>query len=224
MQTLPDQYQAKEPAHYSFQVAQWIAQEHSLGDSLQALHEAHPEVVPAPLIVARWRREFPAFDLVMREAEKARAAKLAEEVLTVSDNTRLPAAKTANKIRARQWLAAKLDPARFGKQEGTVQQPRQTDTGNGKRPTLSQFSDDDLQDIIRAHLQATSIEGESERQTPGSPPARNSPGLEAKDGSGTSKPNTFPKARPVTYNDDRTDDDTTGAHTVSHDGMQEPEF
>lgn len=212
-----EKYATKQPIHYSFDVAQWIAHEHALGDSLQALHDAHPDVVPAPLIIARWRREFPAFDLVMKEAEKARAAKLAEDVLTVSDNVRLPAAKTANKIRARQWLAAKLDPAKWGKQDGTVHPPREPDSGNGKRASLAQYSDDELQDIIRAHLQANSIDGESQRQDPGHPPAENSTGLEAKDGSATSKPKPYSQGDPVTYND-------TDEQAVSQDGMQVPEF
>lgn len=199
------QYLVKDCRQYDFAMAQWIAHEHAKGDSLQKIHECHPDDVPSPLVIARWRREFPAFDSLMVHAEKARAALLAEQVLEVADNTKLPAAKTANKMKARQWLAGKMDPARFGsgaQVPGTHAPPPANGDSRSADRALSLYSDDDLQDIIRAGLKARSIEGTSTRiDPPGTPPTAESQGVEAEDGSATSESSSTPQKPSVTTND-----------------------
>lgn len=200
-----DQFMVRDVRQYDVNMARWIAQEHARGDSLQQLHDAHPDDVPEPLVVARWRREFPAFDLMMQHAERARAAVLAEETITSADDVSLTAAQANNRIKARQWLASKLDPARFGK--GAAGRPAAAppqDSGTRKHePNFSQYSDDDLAEIIRAGLKATSIEGQAtEAEAGATPPSDQRPGPVQVRGSDTSKPQSSLPGVSVTTNDD----------------------
>jgi cell pole-organizing protein PopZ len=88
--------------------AEFIVLEVASGASVKELHEHHPERVPSPLVVNRWRRDVPAFDAVMREAEEAQAQTLADEVIKIADDEERQAAQAGNAIKARQWLAGKL--------------------------------------------------------------------------------------------------------------------
>jgi hypothetical protein len=88
--------------------AEFIVLEVASGASVKELHECHPEMVPSPLIVNRWRRDVPAFDLVMREAEQAKAEGLADDVVRISDDEEIQAAQARNRMESRKWLAGKL--------------------------------------------------------------------------------------------------------------------
>lgn len=155
------------PAEYSFPVAEWIALEHAAGDSLKALHQAHPDTVPNPLVIKRWRRDYPAFEIMMREAEQARAEVLADETISIADNPRIKSARAGHQIRARQWLASKLDKDKYGNHQSV------TTTATGETDGEAVYSDDELQAIIRAGMKANSIDGEASRienADPGTPP------------------------------------------------------
>jgi hypothetical protein len=88
--------------------AEFIVLEVARGASVKELHEHHPERVPSPLVVNRWRRDVPAFDAVMREAEVAKAEGLADEVIRIADDDERQAAQARNAMEARKWLASKL--------------------------------------------------------------------------------------------------------------------
>jgi hypothetical protein len=90
------------------EAGEFIALEVAMGASVKELHEAHEDLVPSPLIVNRWRKDFPAFDLVMQEAELAKAQGLADEVISIAADEERQAAISGNMIKARQWLAGKL--------------------------------------------------------------------------------------------------------------------
>jgi hypothetical protein len=163
----------RDPREYDFQMASWIAQEHAQGDTLLQLHQAHPDLVPAPMTVKRWRREFPAFDLLMIEAEHARADVLVDETFDIADGKGEHKDRTAgaarNSIQARQWAASRLNAGRYGSKQtvqGTIDH-----SGTVKHESMSAYSDEDLQAIIRAGIKAETdtIEGES-KPTPRHPP------------------------------------------------------
>ena len=190
----------RDPREYDFQMASWIAQEHSQGDTLLALHQSHPDIVPAPMTVKRWRREFPAFDLLMIEAEHARADVLVDQTLDIADSDDRTAGAARNSIQARQWQASRLNQARYGTKstsDSTI-----THDGTVKHEQLSVYTDDDLQAIIRAGMRAGAIEGQvvNETATPGTPPGQENGGLEAKNGPDPSPPKISDPKLSVTTN------------------------
>lgn len=105
------------PGVYSPGAGQWIAERYADGQSLRDLHRGSPDLVPSPLVVRRWRDAVPAFDALMSEAERARAEREAELMIEVAKSKR-PAAKARNEIAARQWIAERLDRARYGSRVG----------------------------------------------------------------------------------------------------------
>jgi hypothetical protein len=196
-----DTYLVQDPREYDFQAASWIAQEHAQGDTLLQLHQAHPETVPAPMTVKRWRREFPAFDLLMLEAEHARADCLVDQTLDIADSDDRTAGAARNSIQARQWAASRLNQARYGQKsvvDGSI-----THGGTVKHESMSVYSDDDLQAIIRAGVKADALEGESKRietATPGAPPGEETVGLEQEYGADPPAPKISADKPSVTTN------------------------
>ena len=105
---------------FSRESAEFIALEVARGGSVAELHEHFEDKVPNPIVVNRWRKEIPQFDLLMREAEAAKAEKLADEVVGIADDTERQAAQAGNAIKARQWMAEKLSQDKFGKSVGAT--------------------------------------------------------------------------------------------------------
>ena len=101
----------EETESYSLEKAKFIALEVATGASLAELHELHPDRIPNPIVVNRWRKRFPAFDVLMGEAEVCAAQKWAWETVKIADDEDLLAAQAGNAIKARQWLAGKLHEA-----------------------------------------------------------------------------------------------------------------
>jgi hypothetical protein len=135
---------------FSVGAAEFIALEVASGASVKELHEHHEDLVPSPLVVNRWRKQYPAFDLVMKEAEQAKAETLADEVIEIAKNEDRQAAISGNMIKARQWLAGKLSEDFESKKGGSV--------------VINQnvrLSDDQLMAIAAGGVPA--LEGESER-------------------------------------------------------------
>jgi len=187
----PVPVQRPESPKYNFEIAQWIAIEHASGDSLKELHNSHPEIVPNPLILRRWRRDFPAFDLIMTEAECARAEILADQTIMIADDPDYDPKRAGQAIRARQWLASRLDRSRYGDSQSAQVAPI------GEAESI--YSDEQLQSIIRQGLRDSAIESESEAETetesrhPAPPPRGRGMGVEEEDGSDTPRPKIFPE-------------------------------
>ena len=138
----------------------------------------------------------------MTEAEHARAEVYVDQTLVIADSDARTAGAARNSIQSRQWAAARMDPDRYG-QKRHIDLATSPD-GTGKRESLSVYSDEDLQSIIRAGLKATSIEGESKRvdqQTGGHPPAEIADQAEAKDESDLSTPKILHTKPSVTTNE-----------------------
>lgn len=76
-----------------------------------------PDRIPPVAIIHAWRRQHPAFGMMMREAEKVRAELLIEQTIVIADTGHGQAPRLALQIATRQHLAGKLDGARFGKGE-----------------------------------------------------------------------------------------------------------
>ena len=148
-------------AEFSWGVGEFIALEVAKGASVRRLHEAFPDEVPNPIIVNRWRKRVPAFDLLMREAEEAKAEYLADEILELADDEGRQAAQARNAMEARKWLAGKLSADRFG-------------SGGGQRNGVEShgvnliLTDEQLMAIAsRALTDPSVVEGESERREEG---------------------------------------------------------
>lgn len=103
----------KDVSEFDYGTAEFIALEVAAGAAVSGLHEAYPDRVPSTIVVNRWRKQIPAFDLLMGEAEEAKAELLADQVVSIADDQDLLAAQANNAIKARQWLAGKLHE-RFG--------------------------------------------------------------------------------------------------------------
>jgi hypothetical protein len=91
-----------------------VARLFALGHSLREIWQSSPDQYPEPMFVTRWRREYPAFDALMREAEAARAVDLAEAAIKMADDPGVSPARARVAVSARQWYAEKLDPKRMG--------------------------------------------------------------------------------------------------------------
>ncbi len=214
-----------DPRQYDYNTAQWIAQEHAKGDTLLALHEAHEDTVPAPLIITRWRREFPAFDFLMIEAEAVRADVLVDQTLVIADSDARTAGAARNSIQSRQWLAARLSRDKYS-QHKTIDSNLHIPSDGKDAPRLSEYSDADLQAIMRAGLKATSIEGESvvvPAATPGTPPGQVATAPVTVAGKDTPTPNKSLGKPPVTTNVSNTEPPKIFTDEESF-YEQEPEF
>lgn len=102
---------------YTPELGEWIAGRVADGASLGELRRAFPDSVPPPAVVQSWRDTVPAFGTIMDAADRARADALAHETVAIADGPR-QAARARNAIQARQWLAERLDRARFGPRVG----------------------------------------------------------------------------------------------------------
>jgi hypothetical protein len=102
-------------AEFTAGAGEFIALEVALGYGLAELHELYPERVPNPIVVNRWARKYPAFGILMEEAEVAAAQKFAYETVKITDDPDLLPAMAGNRMKSRQWLASKLS-----KQFGTT--------------------------------------------------------------------------------------------------------
>ncbi len=100
---------------YTPERGRWLVERYASGEpgtGLAALHRAEPEAIPSPLRVRQWRRDWPAFDAAMVEAEAVRADALMEQTVEVADSDKL-AAVSRNGIMARQRMAEALAPERY---------------------------------------------------------------------------------------------------------------
>jgi hypothetical protein len=111
------------PDEYSEARARWLVERYAScepGTSLYALRRADPGYCPSPLAVRRWRRDYPAFNAAMEEAESVRADALMEQTLDVADRQDVNAAVSKNGMAARWRMAEALAPDRYkGRETGS---------------------------------------------------------------------------------------------------------
>jgi hypothetical protein len=134
---------------YSEQLGEAIAREYCEVDDggLWGLHALCPDRIPPPAIVIAWKRQFPAFGLLMREADKVRAERLVEQTIVIADTGQGPAPRIALQIAARQYMAEKLDGPRYGK---SGQAPGAAVLPSNAQPLALDCSDETLAAIALA--------------------------------------------------------------------------
>lgn len=184
---------------YTAERGQWIAGQVAGGPSVAALARDFPEHVPAPLVVARWRRQYPQFDLLMAEAEAVRADYLAEQCLEVADDESRTAAHATNGIKVRQSLAAALHPSKYG--QGAAGKRGADD--KGEPASLQDMTDAELMAVARGAVEEVQARIAGQRapaDPPGPPAGRARTGFERK-GSELQTPASLPGEYSVIPND-----------------------
>ncbi len=143
----------KNVAEFSVSAAEFIVLEVAKGSSVAELHEAYEDIVPNPIVVNRWRKAIPAFDLVMKEAEEAAAEEMAYKVVRIADDEELQAAQARNGMESRKWLAGQLS-SRFGAKGGGG-------VSGGLTINLGQrLTDEQLMEIAQGGLPAIEVDSE----------------------------------------------------------------
>lgn len=101
------------------EICKRICQRNETGymNSLQDVCRA-PDM-PTEWCVYNWLGKFDDFAKAYARARETRADMMAEDILEISD-TEKDAAKARNRIEARKWYAAKLNPKRYGEKVTNV--------------------------------------------------------------------------------------------------------
>jgi hypothetical protein len=136
---------------YSVELGEAIALAYGNNEpgGLWGIHQAAPDEVPPPHIVNAWKRQFPAFGLRMKEAERLRAECMMEQTLVIADTDPAAAPRVALKIQARQHYAARLDSQRFGTSPGAASQGAGL-LGHDPQPVAIDATDEQLAAIALA--------------------------------------------------------------------------
>lgn len=168
---------------YTHAVGKFIANEFSKGAGLPALVKQFRNYVPPMMTINRWRAQIPAFNILMIEAERARAEFLVEERITLADDINKPAAHTRNGMVARMDMAGALDPERYGtKRIHTTGTHQHNVTVEGAHA----LTNEQLLVIAAGGV----IEGVSTRIDPPAPPLSVSEGVSFEEVRGISQPTT----------------------------------
>lgn len=109
---------------------------------------ANPDEIPPPTVLSAWKRQYPAFGLMMREAEKVRAERLLEQTIVIADNEQGSPPRLALRIATRQHLAERLDRARFGSGAASATTPLAI--SRDAQPVAVELTDDVLAAIAMA--------------------------------------------------------------------------
>lgn len=117
-------------SHYTVEKANIICQRIASGESLRSI--CKEESMPCEGAVFNWLMENPEFDLAYARARETQAEVMAQEIKEIADSCREGIKKTVKsdgtiemvysdmterakiQIAARQWLAERLKPKRFG--------------------------------------------------------------------------------------------------------------
>jgi hypothetical protein len=112
------------PSEYTEEMAVEVAHRISEGGSLHKI-ELDP-AMPSARTILRWCREHPDFDRLLAHARCVKADKLFDESVEISDEPVLDAAQAARqrtRVQARQYAAARLNPARYAERLAVGQAP-----------------------------------------------------------------------------------------------------
>lgn len=102
------------PSSYSDEIALEIAARSTEGRSLRTICD--DEDMPCLRTVLRWRNEHPEFDRMLNAAHLDRATIYFEDSIDIADEPvedSAQASRARNRIQARQWAAARLNPAKY---------------------------------------------------------------------------------------------------------------
>lgn len=139
----------------TLEVFEHVARLYSEGWPLYRISEGF-EFVPSPMVLHRWRREFPVFGALMDDAAAVRAERLVEETLAIADDETRSAAHARNAIGVRERMADRIAgrPA-----------PGSTNTGSGVDDvdSIEDATTEQLFALLNARLPV--IEGQAQRLT-----------------------------------------------------------
>lgn len=102
------------PTTYTDELGDEIAAQSAQGKSLKAVCAGRG--MPSLRTVFEWRRKHPAFAMLLVAALVDRASLYFEESIEIADEKVTDAvavSRNRTRVQARQWSAARLDPARF---------------------------------------------------------------------------------------------------------------
>lgn len=142
--------------HYTPELGQAIADLYadSEGGGLWDCHHMAPDRVPPPGIVRAWCRQFPAFGLEIKDAERLRAERFMEQTVVLADTGEGSIPRLALRIATRQTMAEKLDPRRYGKAGDTP--GTMPALGRDSQPVALDLDDDTLAALALAGASAKS--------------------------------------------------------------------
>jgi hypothetical protein len=96
---------------YDIEIAERIVAEYASGKTLTEISRV--EGMPTLLMMYKWRADYEEFRIALENAQEAHADSLANQTIEISDTER-DAGKSRNRILARQWLAGKVNRAKYG--------------------------------------------------------------------------------------------------------------
>lgn len=98
------------PSTYTVEIANIICDRMAKGEALRDI--CGDADMPGYSTVTVWKRENEQFQAMYARAREERAEWLADELVYIAD-TETDSAKARNRIDARKWAAAKLNPKRY---------------------------------------------------------------------------------------------------------------
>jgi hypothetical protein len=96
---------------YDIEIARQIVAEYADGKTLTEISRL--EGMPSLLMMYKWRADYEDFRVALENAQEPHADSLANQTIEISDTER-DAGKSRNRILARQWLAGKVNRAKYG--------------------------------------------------------------------------------------------------------------
>ncbi|MBL4591268.1 MAG: hypothetical protein JKY96_04845 [Phycisphaerales bacterium] len=97
---------------YSLKLAEEICRRIADGESLR--HVCEDENMPAKGTVFTWLNQHPKFEELYSNARDRQADTLVDDIIEIADDERLDPKRARVKIAARQWLAARQAPKKYG--------------------------------------------------------------------------------------------------------------
>jgi hypothetical protein len=105
---------------YTPEAGRAIAEAVADGRSIHEQRAADPLAVPPAMVILAWRKQHPAFGILMKQADAARADLLREQALVIVDTFKGAPARLALMAGQRMKMADMLDPVAAGGQAGAL--------------------------------------------------------------------------------------------------------
>jgi hypothetical protein len=102
----------KKHVEYSHEIAAEIVERYAAGETLLHITQTS-DWMPDIRTVHRWKGIHAQFKDLLADAREAHADALASEIVEIADTER-DASKARNRMDARKWYAAKLNPNKYG--------------------------------------------------------------------------------------------------------------
>ena len=101
------------PVRYSYDVAAAICDRHARGETLNAICGVNDTAFPTAQTFLAWCDAYPEIKSLFEKAKILFVDALVDQTISIAD-TALDSVRARNQIVARQWVASKLNSAKFG--------------------------------------------------------------------------------------------------------------